>query len=177
MKNEILDDLFNDNLLAQLQPSERVIWDGAPAITPFMKWSNILGVIILILFGANIYFNGWGVSYIIYPALASVFTLWRLYQSRKVRYLVTNQRIIFQLWQNNSLKVHSLQLDKIKKISITDEDQNNGTLLLQMKDYKYRPFQTYNLKDGHERPYISLEMIEEAEQVAQHIETERLKLL
>lgn len=177
MKNEILDDLFNDDLLAQLQPAERVIWDGAPAITPFMKWSNILGVIILILFAANIYFKGWGVNLIMYPAMASLFTLWRLYQSRKVRYLITNQRIIFQLWKNSSLKVHSIPLDAIKKVLITDEDQDNGTLLLQMKNYKYRPFQTYNLKDGNERPHISLEMIEEVEQVAQHIETERLKLL
>ena len=30
MKNEILDDIFNDDLRDQLEPNEKVVWDGKP---------------------------------------------------------------------------------------------------------------------------------------------------
>jgi hypothetical protein len=170
MKNEILDDIFNDDLRSQLEPSEKVIWEGSPAITPFTKWSNILIVIIITLVIFNIKIKGWDFSMVVYPIIATLLTFWRLFKSRKVRYLITDQRIIFQLWEKRRKQFHTIQLDEIKKILLTDEDKNNGTILLQMKNTKIKPFRTYDFKNNNERPHVSSEMIENVEEVAEYIE-------
>ncbi|MFK8009001.1 MAG: hypothetical protein AB8H03_21745, partial [Saprospiraceae bacterium] len=59
---------------------------------------------------------------------------------------------------------------EIKKILITDEVKNNGTILLQMKKGKIKPFKTHHLQNNSERPHVSLEMIENVEEVAKYIE-------
>ncbi len=177
MKNEILDDIFNDDLRNQLEPNEKVVWDGNPSITPFTKWSTILGVIILILFLANILFKGWDFSSAIYFIIMVPITLLNLLKSKKIRYVVTDQRIIFQLWKKWKRQFHSIPLEDIKKILLTDEDSKSGTILLLMKNGKRKPFKTYDLKNNHERPHVSLEMIENVEEVAEYIEMERQKKL
>lgn len=170
MKNEILDDIFTDELRNQLEPSEKVIWDGKPSITPYTKWSNILIAIIMILSILNIYLKGWDFSAILTPIVIYLMTFWRLYTSRKIRYLITDQRIIFQLWENKKKQFHTIHLDQIKKILITDEDKKNGTIFLPMKNKKTKSFKTHNLKNNDERPYLSLEMIENVDEIAEYIE-------
>jgi len=170
MKNEILDDIFNDNLRNQLEPNEKVIWDGKPIITPFTKWSIILGGLAIILFFMNVYFRDMKFSAIIYPLSAAGMAVWGLFQSKKIRYLITDQRIIFQLWKRGKKQFHTIRLDEIKKISITDGDKNNGTILLQMKNKKIKPFKTHDLKSNTERPHVSMEMIENVDEVAEYIE-------
>ena len=112
---------------------------------------------------------------VVYPIIATLLTFWRLFKSRKVRYLITDQRIIFQLWEKRKKQFHTIQLDEIKNILLTDEDKNNGTILLQMKNTKIKPFRTYDFKNNNERPHVSLEMIENVEEVAKYIETARQK--
>ena len=53
---------------------------------------------------------------------------------------------------------------------IEDEDHKNGTILLTLKNRKTKPFTTHNLKNNNSRPHISLEMIENVEEVASFIE-------
>ena len=106
---------------------------------------------------------------IVYPIGASLITLWRLFQSRKVRYLITDQRVIFQLWEKRKKQLYNIRLEEINKILITDEDKNNGTILLQMKNSKIKPFRTHDFKNHKERPHVSLEMIENVEEVASYI--------
>ncbi len=177
MKNDILDDIFSDDLRNQLEPNEKVIWDGRPTITFYTKLSIILGGIAIILFFLNVYFRDMDFSAIIYPLFGGGMALWGLFQSRKIRYLITDQRIIFQLWKKRKKEIHTIQLDEIKKILITDEDKKNGTILLQMKNGKRKPFKTHNLKSNTERPHVSLEMIENVEEVAEYIELEMQKKL
>lgn len=170
MQNEILDDIFNDELRNQLEPNEKVVWDGKPSLTLFTKWSNVLGAIIITLFILNIYIKSWNFSAIVYPIIISLITFWRLYQSRKIRYLITDQRIIFQLWKNRKKQFHIIHLDQIKKVLITDQDTTNGTILLQMKNGKVKPFRTHDLNKNNERPHVSLEMIENVAEVVEYIE-------
>lgn len=170
MKNEILDDIFNDDLRSQIQPNEKVVWEGRPTITTFLKWNVILGIIIIILFFMNVYFREMDFSAIIYPLFAGAIALWGLFQGKKTRYLITDQRIIFQLWKKRKKEFHSVQLGEIKKILITDEDKSNGTILLKMKNGKVKPFKTHDLRSNSERPHVSLEMIDNVEEVAEYIE-------
>ncbi|MFK7774086.1 MAG: hypothetical protein AB8F94_18180 [Saprospiraceae bacterium] len=170
MKNKILDDIFNDDLRSQLEPNEKVTWDGGPTITTYTKWSIILGGIAIILFFMNVYFRGMDFSAIVYPLFGAGVAAWGLFQSRKIRYLITDKRIIFQLWKRGKKQFHTIHLDEIKKILITDEVKNNGTILLQMKKGKIKPFKTHHLQNNTERPHVSLEMIENVEEVAEYIE-------
>ena len=177
MKNDILDDIFNDDLRSQLSPTEKVVWEGRPTLTTFIKWNFTLGGIILILFFMNVYFRNMDFSAIIYPIFAGAIALWGLFQGRKIRYLITDQRIIFQLWKKRKKQFHTIQLEEIKKILITDEDKSSGTILLQMKNGKIKPFKTHDLKSNNERPHVSLEMVENVEEVAEYIEVGMQKSL
>ncbi len=170
MKNEILDDIFNDQLRSQLEPNEKVVWDGSPTITTYTKLSIIIGGIAIILCFLNVYFRKMDFSPIIYPLFGGGVALWGLFQSKRIRYLITDKRIIFQLWKKGKKHFHTIYLDEIKKILITDEVKKNGTILLQMKNGKIKPFRTYHLQNNAERPHVSLEMIENVEEVAEYIE-------
>ena len=99
MKNEILDDIFKDELRYLLESNEKVIWDGRPSITPSTKWSTFFGVLIVIFLAAKFIIDGVGISSFIYPIILAFMTVVNLIQSRKVRYIITDQRIIFQLWR------------------------------------------------------------------------------
>ena len=171
MKNEILDDIFSDDLRNQLEPNEKVVWDGRPAITPFTKWSNILGAIILLLFILTIYIKGWDFSAIVYPIMVSIITLWRLFQSRKVRYLITNQRIIFQILEKRKKRIRTLPLEQIKDFSIRKDDKSSGAILIKTKNPKQYSFNSKNLKTGEDRYLPSLEMIENVDEVAEYIKS------
>lgn len=175
MKNEILDDIFTDNLRNQLEPNEKVIWDGRPTITPFTKWSYILGTIIIILFIFNIYIKGWDFSALVYPVVASLISLWRLFQSRKVRYLITDQRIIFQLWEKRKKRIRIIPLDQIKDFNISKVEKSSGALLIKTKNPKQYSFNSKNLKTGEDRFLPSLEMIDNVDQVAEYLKLEILK--
>lgn len=169
MKNEILDDIFSDDLRNQLEPNEKVVWDGRPTITSFTKWSNILGAIILTLFIYNIYIKGWDFSAIVYPIIISFITLWRLFQSRKVRYLITDQRIIFQLWEKRKKRIRTLPFEQIKDFNIRKDNKSSGAILIKTKNPTQYSFNSKNLKTGEDRYLPSLEMIEDVEEVAKYI--------
>lgn len=169
MRSDILDDIFNDDLLDQLEPNEKVVWDGKPAITPFTKWSNILIAIIITLSIVNIYYKGLNFSALVYPIIASFITFWRLFQSRKVRYVITDQHIFFQLWEKRKKRIRIIPLEQIKDFNIKKDDKSSGAILIKTKNPNQYSFNSKNLKTGEDRYLPSLEMIDNVDQVAEYL--------
>ena len=90
-------------------------------------------------------------------------------QRKKIRYLITDQRIIFQLWEKRKKKFRSIPLHQIEGINIKKENKNNGAILIKTKNPKQFSFNSKNLKTGESRFLPSLEMIKNVEDVAEHL--------
>jgi len=121
-------------------------------------------------YATNVFIRGWDFTGIVYPLFIFFISLWGLFKSRKIRYIITDQRVLFQLWKKRKLQFHTVPLEEIKKILITDEDKQNGTIMLQMKNGKVKPFKTTDLRNDSLRPHVSLEMIDNVDEVAEYIE-------
>ncbi|MEM6966630.1 MAG: hypothetical protein AAF573_17830 [Bacteroidota bacterium] len=171
MKNQILDDIFNDDFRELVANDETIIWEGRPYISFFMRVYTALCWIIIVLLIANCFVKDWNLGAFGYPTAMVILMIYRLYKSKKIRYLITDQRIIFQLFENNEKTIHELPLEQIKKIDIKKIEKNHGAILLELKDPKQYTFETKDLKSGKKRNVPTLEMIENVEAVAQYIQS------
>lgn len=172
MKNQILDDIFHNKLPVELKEDEVIQWDGKPYVSQWSKFKTILFVgftpLIYLLIFIEDPEDKW--FYLIFAPLL-IFAFFSVFRKqKKTRYLITNQRIIFQLPGGRKTKTHSLPLDWIKEIEISKEGDNQGTLLLSLAEGKKSSFKTINLKTDQPRKKISLEMVEDPDEVFSIIE-------
>ncbi len=208
MKNEILDDTTYDDLHNLLEDREKVIWEGSPSTgfnIPITFWTpgssvktKILDALILLIFLFLVFVLGsliielltnWDFknmisipdffSFLFVISLIIGVHFFSNHKQRKTKYIISNKRILFQLWktekilgQNFSLghaEYYSIPFSEINNFYFVDENTNEGTILLAVKNPKKIPFDTYNFRNNERRDLPSLEMIENAKEVGEYI--------
>jgi len=122
MKNEILDDIFNDKLRNQLEKGEVVIWEGKPQFNNYNRLT--IGGFFFAFMGINLFKSvleaqhrmTWIIVIILIGLLIQIFL-----RQKKTRYLITNSRIIFQLpTEMGRINIQSLPLNQLEKITIDE---------------------------------------------------------
>lgn len=186
MKDLILDDLIVNQINKEIQRGEKIIWEGQPqksldfslSRNDAMVSSWIERLLIIGIFGIFGFFSliiGLSVgiymkSYIMLAILVSFIPeVLRILQRKRTRYLITNQRIFFQLWRNFKTEFHSIQFDEIKNVVYVLETKKDGVIFLGVKRPYRIPFDTYNLFSGERRHQPTLEMVENVEEVTRYI--------
>lgn len=166
MNSEILDDIFGDDFLELVKADEKVIWEGHPHLSQAdkiilgLKWT----IFALILF--YFYKNGSDFFIMFYGSILFFGEIYRMFHREKNRYLITDQRILFQLYRKRKKRFYSIPFSEIKDISIRKKEEY---IAIKVKDRKQYSFKTHSLKTNEERGYPTLEMIENIEEVAAYI--------
>ena len=171
MKNNILDDIFHDKLRDGLEEGEIVVWDGKPR---YSNYSRLVAAgFIFIFFGIHLYNtivdkNYW---FALLMVLAITFSIIRLFLHQiKTRYLITNQRIIFQLPKTRKVAIHSLPLNQLDEVIVKEKVNKNGTLELILKEPFETKIKTYDIRKSYVRTNPTLELIEDVLEVKNYIE-------
>ena len=200
MKNEILDDIKHDELRGLLKKGERVIWEGLPSNKINWKihfFGNTVGEIIknIVLFILMIFLIGFFltllififldisietrfiIGIILFISLLSVY--YRGHQKRRTKYIISNERILFQLWKKEKVlfenwrlghrEYFSIPFSEINNIAIVEEDPNKGVIFLAVKNPNEIPFDTFDFSNGERRHQPTLELIEEVKEVGEYI--------
>ena len=171
MKNEILDDIFTDNLRNQLEDGEVIIWEGKPHFNNYSRlvtaWSMFLfiGFNLIYSISQNIH---WLTALIIIALIFSIFRLF--FRQKKTRYLVTNARVIFQLPNKRKTQIQSLPLNQIEDVIYEEGKNKNGTISLTLKKSFKTDIKTIDLKKNVSRKNPTLELIENVEEVGNYIQ-------
>ena len=148
-----------------------VYWDGQPQ---FNNWSILKSAtLIMIVYGGLngiIYFiQGKYWLAVLYLFLTLIFFFIIIRRKNKTRYLITNHRIIFQLPKGRKKNIHSLPLNHLEKVEVKKEGGTDGNIHLTLKA-PYKPeFKTINIKYNAQRKLPTLELVEDAEEVAELI--------
>jgi len=186
MKNQILDEFTDSPLHRRLEKGEKIIWEGAPlkassfSLTQMdnnlISYVAVLGSLAL-TFGYILLFSiGEGISTVrliiyfsIYVVIVVQFLPSQNQALKKTQYLVSNHRILFQLWIENSEQIEEIQFTEIRDVIVSFDTDHEGTIYLAVKNPNSIPFDTQNLQTGEKRHQPTLEMIENVDQVAQLI--------
>lgn len=170
MKNEILDDIFNDKLRDQLEEGEAVIWEGKPQ---FNNYSRLVAAGFMFFFiGINLINSitqeqHWLTAIIVAALIFSVIQLF--FRQKKTRYLVTNSRVIFQLPKMRRTQIHSLPLNQLDEVIVDEGKNKNGTITLILKESFTTEIKTIDIKKNTLRKNPTLEIIENVEEVGNYI--------
>lgn len=200
MKNEILDDIIHNELRSLLKRGERVIWEGQPSNKINWKihsfgntWeviiNNVISWFLVILFSViflsiliSIFWDSsietklmLGGAFLV--ALLSIY--YRGYQKRRTKYIISNDRILFQLWKKEEVlfenwvlghrEYHSIPLSEINNIVIMEESPNKGAIFLAVKNPTDIPFDTIDFSNGERRHQPTLELVEDVHAVGKYI--------
>lgn len=176
MKNEILDNNFNSELRNQLDVGEKVIWEGKP----YKHRYTFLLILLPLFFVVEAFMEDTtkGLLFLLATTLFSIF--WAIkngelekFLARKYhKYLITNQRIIFQTRKNKQLQFQSIPFEDITYPSVYPNmlGQKNGTIFLNIKKSSSTSLILKDLKTSIEednRP--TLEMIDNVKEVGEYI--------
>ena len=167
MKDLILDEFSQTEIRKKLEPNEIVIWEGRPYRNIWGGIFFLVGVMLYVLWG---YSTMGAIAAIMMGLYWGKNPLKQLWASRNTRYLITKERIIFQLYKNRKKHFLSISFDEIKSVSIYKEAVNpkNGKILLNMKESKETALVFFDgLGNKQERPF--LELIQNVEEVASYI--------
>ncbi|MEM6966631.1 MAG: hypothetical protein AAF573_17835 [Bacteroidota bacterium] len=172
MKNQILDDIFNDDFRNMVAPDEKIIWEGQPRLSQTYRFMMIASWLALLVVFAYMIIKGLDWFGLIYSVVFLTAQAIRIIQNKKVRYLITDRRILFQLWEKRKKVFRSIPFSEIRGISLRKDGyhKSTGAILIKTKG-KVVPFKTKDLKGGQERTFPSLELLENVDEVAQYIET------
>ncbi|MFK7774084.1 MAG: hypothetical protein AB8F94_18170 [Saprospiraceae bacterium] len=163
MKNEILDDIFNDSLRDQLEEGEVVIWEGKPQFNNYSRMRTI-GYWLLcfgLLFSNSIRKERYWL--LVFTIVGVIYTGYHLFlNQKKTRYLITKLRIIFQLPKTEIQSLPFNQLDEV----IVNKD---GSIELLLKETYSTEIKTMDISNNTPRKNPTLELIEDVEEVASYI--------
>ena len=171
MNNNILDDIFHDKLRDDIKEGEVVVWDGKPR---FSNYSRLVAAGFLFLFiGIHLLSSirekeHWLTALLLSAIILSLAQLFL--RQRKTRYLITNQRIIFQLPKMRSTEIHSLPLNQLDEVIVKEKVNKNGTLELILKKPFKTKFKTIDIRNNTQRKHLTLEIIEDVLDVKNYIE-------
>lgn len=91
------------------------------------------------------------------------------FRQKKTRYLITNQRVIFQLPKWRKTEVHSLPLNQLGEVVVKEKDNKNGTIELLLKKPYTTKIKTIDIRSSSRRKNPTLELIENVEEVKNYI--------
>lgn len=171
MKNNILDDIFHDKLRDNLKEGEIVVWDGAPRFNNYSRLV-VVGFIFLYL-GIHLFHSiqekeYWMVALMTSAIILSLIQIF--FRQSRTRYLITNQRVIFQLPEMRKVEIHSLPLNQIDKVRIKDLANKNGTIELILKEPFKTKIQTIAIRNNSYRKNPTLELVDHVDEVKKYIE-------
>lgn len=184
MKNEILDDNIVDALRDQLNKGEKIIWEGSPQKSVDFNLSRGDAVIhawifrVMLIFGTSSFI--FGIIHLIFDIPLSYFAIicaispilphvYQIIQRKKTKYMISNQRIIFNLWNQGITRIHSIYFSEINGVIVERETNTDGVIYLALK-HPYRiGFDTHNLSTGERRHQPTLEMVENVKEVGRYI--------
>ncbi|MFK8010182.1 MAG: PH domain-containing protein [Saprospiraceae bacterium] len=171
MKNEILDDIFKDKLRDQLVEGEIIVWDGKPR---FSNYSRLVAFFFIIFFfGIYLYSTivdkkYWLTLFIVLGITYSLFNIFL--KQKKTRYLITNQRIIFQLPKMRKVEIQSLPLNQLEEVVVKEKVNKNGTLEFILKEPFKTKIKTIDIRNSYPREHPTMEIIENVLEVKNYIE-------
>lgn len=128
MKNEILDDIFEDKIYQSLKKGEKVIWDGKPHFSSTTWGKSIFSLLLrFVIVGFILFGLLGGITFLLLLFLSLIFQkdILKYISKFKNRYLITNQRIIFQLWKVNDLLTQDWKQGYLFYDSIPFSEINN----------------------------------------------------
>ena len=169
MKNEILDDIFGDPLRNKLVEGEKVIWEGEPKINQRNKIQVIFAMALFISGGLYLYFKTFDIIVLFYAIFGLSGLALAFFKRSKTRYLLTDQRVLFQLPDRLKTQIHTLDLDQIKYITTESTGKTHGVIFFQLKGRQKSNIKTYNLRNNEPRHKVTLELVENVDEVAGYI--------
>ena len=169
MKYQILDDLFQDSLREELEPNEKVIWEGAPRMPQrailwrVLYWSATIAACFYFFYNKEY-------MWVLYVVGFSLFGFWSAMRKRiKTKYLLSSHRIIFQLPEKGKKKIYSLPLSRVSDLKLKKKGKDNGVIFLKLKKPFKTKLRTYDLTNNGRRNDLTLELIDDVEEVAEYI--------
>ena len=190
MKDQILDEIIVDDFHRFLTKGEKVIWEGNPQKTGLLNLSRndssmyawigkMMGGFALWLFFWIFFFEillesgGGRIVFKIFIVIAHLVTfipiIWRIIRRKKTKYIISDKRVLFQLWKYGRTKYFSIDFDDMKNVVVVRENQKDGVIYIGVKNPRGIIFDTYNFNGGERRHQPTLEMIENVEEVANYI--------
>lgn len=172
MKDQILDEVFVEEFHQLLRDGEEVIWTGMPYSTiekgfnytrkPWKNWIENIWINYLKLLNFSNSFSAF------LPVLQHFY-------EKRTRYIITNQRIIFKLWNPKEEAYHSISFREIKKIRVKFSEGGFGTIFLVVKNPTLVRFTTFDIFWNEPREQPTLEMVGNIELVINYIKEGILK--
>ena len=102
MKNEILDDIFKDKIYWSLEKGEKIIWEGKPYFNGAVWSKSFLSLVLrlgVVSFLFIWFFGGLTLLFLIFMLLVFHLDIIKFIKKQKTRYLITDRKIVFQLWE------------------------------------------------------------------------------
>ncbi|MFK7774082.1 MAG: PH domain-containing protein [Saprospiraceae bacterium] len=171
MKNEILDDIFNDNLRDQLVKGEIIVWEGKPHFSNYSRLVAFFFIFFSLVFFFYTSIIDKDYWWTLFTGLGITYSLFDIFlQQRKTRYLITNQRIIFQLPKMRKVEIHSLPLNQLEEVVVKEKVNKNGTLEFILKEPFKTKIKTVDIRKNYPRYNPTIEMVEDVLEVKNYIE-------
>lgn len=172
MKNKILDDTFHDQLRDQLSPGEIIVWEGQPKFNSYSRliavWFTIFCVNSLIVLIGIHEKEYWWATIFFCLILLSIYEI--IINQKKTRYLITNQRIHFQLPKWMGVQYHSIPLNHLEEIRVLENVNNNGTLELILKEPYPLEVKTRDIRKNSIRKNPTIELVDNVLEVKEYLE-------
>lgn len=145
MNERILDDAFNpnDTLLQILETDEKVIWEGRPDFH-WLYWFMTTGLTIICPLIFFLMIQQMQTFIILIVSVSFILAFYEYIQEQQKRYLITNQRIIFQFPENDSGEtIRSFLFEEIRDSRI---DHNNTISFISKKSNLNWPMKKLKLE-------------------------------
>lgn len=179
MNENILDEIFSDDFRGMLQEGETVLWEGKPQEGGEQTFNRVLRWGLLLLSIQQFYLQNITIAvFLLVVAFLGMIKERFEFQKRKnTRYLITNQRVLFQLWKNKKKEFHAIPLKDIKAIKSKSEFSSTGVIFLELNKDAKVDFKTTNLSALGRRSLPTLELIEDPHKIEALLNKEVIKQL
>lgn len=178
MNEDILDDIFSDDFRSLLQEDEVVLWEGKPQEGGEQTFNRFIRWFLLLMTIPQFYYRNFTVAIFLFLVfiLGLIKERFESQKRKNTRYLITNKRVLFQLWNKKKKEFHSVPLEDIKRVKSETQFSKNGVIYLVLKKGVKANFKTSNLSALGKRSSPTLELIEDPHKIEAIINQE-VKLL
>lgn len=174
MKELILDEMIPNPFQEYLEVEEKIIWQGQPnqtkvkltALTKYLSlWAP--GIVLIWILPIDISLG------IILSLSWSAFILNPLYfesqTGLKIRFLLSNKRLMFLIPKNDILEFQAIPLSKIEFARLKTSEEKYGTICIDVVHDYLPPRKVINIKKGIYQNQPILEFIENSDKVVELI--------
>ena len=185
---------FTNRIQNQLTKDEVIIWQGEPKpkfsftllelgghYDAMTGLTSIFGFVLagIIFFGYRFYTTEKWLLLILTLIIGGLILIIpdviKHKRKQNTKYVVTNRRVFFRLWNFGKVTIHSIELQHIAKITMELYKDKSG--ILHFLPEKPFGFYTKDFISGEKRHYPTFEMIENVQGVHEQLEFLQKKLL